>query len=201
MADKLPPVPLVPASIFPPSSSGLVAHPFQDASEKFGMGGFFVDEAAGCIRYYIEEWPTHPVDVGAALRARPRRWTIAAAELFAELVAVEAVIRFTDLSYITDYTDNEVARAVANRGTSDAAALAPIVTALQSAVLGAGARLRTVRVTTKENSVSDALSRGDLTAVHTLADAAALPAVPFSVPVWMWSLLGALDTPVVPALR
>ena len=48
MADSLPPVPLVPAvSISPPASSGLVAHPFQDASERFGMGGFFLDEAAG----------------------------------------------------------------------------------------------------------------------------------------------------------
>ena len=53
MADHLPPIPLVPASIFPPAASGLVAHPFQDASEKFGIGGFFHDSEAGCFRYYI----------------------------------------------------------------------------------------------------------------------------------------------------
>ena len=64
-------------------------------------------------------------------------------------------------------------------------------------MLGVDRRLRTVRVTTKENSVSDALSRGELTAIHVLAAAANLQAVPFTVSDWMWSLLGALDTPVV----
>jgi hypothetical protein len=101
-------------------------------------------------------------------------------------------------TFITDYTDNEVARAVANRGTSDAPALAPIVTALQTVVIQADRRLRTVRVTTKENSVSDGLSRGDLTPMLALAAAAGIPAVPFSAPDWMWSLLGALDTPITP---
>ena len=200
MADSLPSVPLVPASIFPPAASELAAHPFQDASEKYGMGGFFLDEAAQCFRYFITKWPTSPVDVGAALAARPRRWTIAAAELFAELVAVDAVVRYTEASFITNYTDNEVARAVANKGTTDAPALTPIVTALQSIVISSGKRLRTVRVTTKENSVSDGLSRGDLTPLHALAAAAGIPAVPFSAPRRMWSLLGALDTPIIPGL-
>ena len=197
MADRLPPIPLVPASIFPPAASGLVAHPFQDASEKFGIGGFFHDSEAGCFRYYIMGWPGY---VGDALQARPRRWTIAAAELFAELVAVDAVVRYTGREFITNYTDNEVARATANRGSSAVAVLAPIVIALQSTVITAGRRLRTVRVTTKENSISDALSRGDPTPMLALAAAAAIPAIQFAVPAWMWSLLGPLDTPVIPDL-
>jgi hypothetical protein len=192
---SMPSVPLVPASFFPPAAAPGCIHPFQDACETYGIGGFFHDVTAGCFRYYIMKWP---VWVGEALRARPRRWTIAAGELFAELVAVDAVVRLTDMLYITDYTDNEVARATANRGSTTLASLEPLVVALQSVVISAGRHLRTVRVSTKENSISDALSRADVAPMLALADEAGIPAVPFPVPPWMWSLLGPLDTPISP---
>jgi hypothetical protein len=194
----MPTVPLIPASFFPPSAAAECIHPFQDACETYGIGGFFYDAGvgdAGCFRYYIMKWPPF---VGEALRARPRRWTIAAGELFAELVAVDAVVRFTAKQYITDYTDNEVARATANRGSSAVPSLEPLVVALQSVVLSSGRHLRTVRVTTKENSISDALSRADTAPMLALAAEAGIPAIPFPVPHWMWTLLGPLVTPISP---
>ena len=150
-------VPLVPRSAFPPMCEPGHVLVFQDACET-GHGGWFVTDLH--LFYFAEPWPEHLV---AALTARPRHWYMSHAELLAEAIAVDAVIAMVpNVSFITDLTDNEAARAAANRGTSTSPGMAAPAVAIDDALLRADVTMRTVRVTTTENAVADALSRGAL---------------------------------------
>ena len=157
-------VPLVSRSAFAPFGHATHAIAFQDASECFGMGGWFVSDTT--FYYYSEPWPdaTAAVDLGAALRARPRRWWITHSELLAEAFAAEAVFEhMPHITHLTDFTDNEAARGAANRGSSSASPGMHVAAALLDDMsTAAGVTMRTVRVTTSENWIADQLSRGEL---------------------------------------
>ena len=157
MIPALPDIPLVPRSTFPPFWNERHAFAFQDASEKFGIGGWFISDTH--LFYYIEPWPTH---LGEALRARPRRWYITHGELLAEVITVHAVIeKLDDIDFLTDFTDNDAAKGAANRGSSSSEGMDVAAHWLDVQCQEAGISMRSERVTTKENSVSDLLSRGE----------------------------------------
>ena len=127
------------------------------------MGGWFVSDTH--FYYYMEPWPdaTAAVDLGAALKARPRRWWITHSELLAEAFAAEAVFEhMPHVTHLTDFTDNEAARGAANRGSSSASEGMHVAAVwLDDAATAAGVTMRTVRVSTTENWVADQLSRGE----------------------------------------
>ena len=156
---NLPRRPLAPRAEFPQLDAADSTVIFQDASGSWGIGGFFVDGDDAC--YFSEPYPPD------LLRALARReLSIGPAELAAELAAVLLAIerRGAAAPFFTDFTDNESARVAATKGTSGAASMAPMAHELASATAAAGVTLRTLRVTTKENAVSDALSRDGSTA-------------------------------------
>ena len=180
----LPRRPLLPRSEFPPLDDGESTVLFQDASGSWGIGGFFVD--GGDMIYFSEQYPP---DIAAALRAR--RLSIGPAELAAELAAVLlALERRLAAPYFTDFTDNESARVAAMKGTSGSPTMGPLAHALAAATAQAGVALRTFRVTTDENKISDDLSRDGSTR-HLLKAAAAaqLRVVRVGVPDRVWQLL------------
>ena len=93
---------------------------------------------------------------------RERVISIATTELAAELALVQLVAARRSEGaevYITDFTDNEGARAAAQRGTATSAAMAPLAEAMAQLVAKEGMTLRTARVTTDENKLTDGLSR------------------------------------------
>ena len=188
--EHLPTVPLVPLSNFPPLSEPGSSVVFQDASSTFGMGGFFVTRDA--VHYVQEEWPKEVIE---ALAANPRRWTIAAAELWAELVLLRLAHLRGVRGHITDFTDNEAARAAANLGGSRAPQLQPIAAAIAACASDPSFALRTLRVTTHENGIADDISRADLRSVTALATSLGLPLLRASaaeIPgIWDLVILGA----------
>ena len=142
-----------------PEPASIVELQAQLASSWGSAAGFFVDGDDAC--YFSEPYPPD------LLRALARRdLSIGPAELTAELAAVLLAIerRGAAAPFFTDFTDNESARVAATKGTSGAASMAPMAHELASATAAAGVTLRTLRVTTKENAVSDALSRDGSTA-------------------------------------
>lgn len=150
-----PSIPLVPRASAPPPDTESAPIVFQDACET-GMGAFTL--AGDELLYITEEWPD---DITGALQARPRRTFMSTAELFAELVAVRLFLPLLpDATFITDFTDNEAARAAATRGDSASAQMRPLALALAELMRDSGCLIRTLRVTTKENETSDTLSRG-----------------------------------------
>ena len=74
------------------------------------------------------------------------------------LIILDRIRDRSEHIYVTDLTDNESARAAANKGKSQAATMDPIARAIQE--WGRDHRsLRTLRVTTKENATADDMSR------------------------------------------
>ena len=143
---------------------------FQDASGEWGVGGMFV--RGGCM-YFMQA--RYPPDVQAALRSRDI--SIATTELAAELAMVQLVLRVREGEeelYITNFTDNEAARAAATKGTASAASMAAAAEELARQVGTAGVALRTARVTTDENKITDGLSRGSRARLHAAAKEAGL---------------------------
>ena len=117
----------------------------------------------------------YPEDVQAALSRRGI--SIATTELAAELAAVLMILEGREGAeelYVTDFTDNEAARAAATRGTAAAASMGPLAAELARVVGEAGVALRTARVTTDENKITDGLSRGSRAALRRAARAAGL---------------------------
>ena len=181
----LPPRPLVPRAEFPQLDAADSTVLFQDASGSWGIGGFFVDGDEAC--YFAEPYPS---DLKEALATR--QLSIGPAELAAEVAAVLLALerRGRTAPFFTDFTDNESARAAATKGTSGTATMAPLAHALASATAAAGVALRTLRVTTKENAVADALSRdGSTDALERAAAAARLTPVRLEVPRAVWDLM------------
>ena len=85
------------------------------------------------------------------------------AEILAEVFAVAlAIVELPGTEFITNFTDNDAAKAAANRGSSSKEGMARPANWLDDATHDAGIIMRTVRVTTKENAIADALSRGDV---------------------------------------
>ena len=153
-------VPLVPRSAFAPYHHPTHTIAFQDASECYGMGGWFPSDTH--LYYFVEPWPT---ELGTALRARPREWFITHSELLAEAFAIDMVARFKpDTTHLTDFTDNEAARGAANRGSSTSEGMHTAAVWIDEATTAANITTRTMRVTTHENWVADQLSRGILDA-------------------------------------
>ena len=86
---------------------------------------------------------------------------ISAGECFAELQALRMTKQsaFTTL-YISDFTDNEGARVAVTKGGSNKQTMRKCAELIQELAADEGWALRTRRVTTTENSLSDSLSRG-----------------------------------------
>ena len=101
-----------------------------------------------------------PEDIRAAIE--DGRWSISPAELWIELVMIRLIIDNTarDRSFfVTDFTDNESARAAANRGASKTMSMDDMASDIAICVSEPSTSLRTMRVTTSENHTSDRLSR------------------------------------------
>ena len=149
-------VPLIPRSVFPPFVHAHHVIAFQDASESYGIGGWFFSEST--FFYFLEPWPEM---LGEALRERPRRWFITHGELVAEAFAIHAVIeQIPSTEYLTDFTDNDAAKGAANKGSSASEGMDVAAHWMDVACQSAEVVLRTERVTTLENKVADLLSRG-----------------------------------------
>ena len=174
---------LIPGHPAPPLDASDSTLIFQDASGSWGIGGFFIDGDEMC--YFSEPYPA---DIAAALAARSL--SIGPAELAAELAAVLLAMERRG-GYFTNFTDNESARAAATKGTSGSSSMAPLAHALAEATTLSGIALRTLRVTTKENAISDGLSRdGSTAALQAAAAAAGLRlADQMAVPERVWQLL------------
>jgi hypothetical protein len=167
-----PTAPMSPASSFPPFGAPNHAIVFQDASTTFGVGGFALMHAS--IHAMRIEWPEW---VRRAFRED--RWSISPAELWAERVMLRVVDGAAPQSQplcLTDFTDNEAARCAANSGHSKAPAMHVIATDMHEWASARGVMMRTARVTTKENAISDGLSRADgADALDALAAATGFP--------------------------
>ena len=186
---SLPRVPLVPRSAFPPLHAADSVVGFQDAAGSWGIGGFFV---MGSTLYFFQE--RYPPDVQRALQSRSI--SIATTELAAELALVQLVVAQREaggegstVGYITDFTDNEAARAAAQRGAASSAAMAPLAEAMALLVAESGVALRTARVTTDENKLTDGLSRGSREQLEWAARDAGLRVVELGVEGRMWDLV------------
>tara|TARA_B110001450_G_scaffold17306_1_gene15953 strand:+ start:273 stop:6269 length:5997 start_codon:yes stop_codon:yes gene_type:complete len=80
--------------------------------------------------------------------------------------------------YVSDFTDNDAALSVANKGTSQSPAMQLVADHMKGWPEENDAILRTARVTTKENFTSDAMSRPDGEhAAHKLAETLGVPLV------------------------
>ena len=174
-------VPLVAASAFPPPESPHTLLVFQDASTSTGIGGWF---ARGGTLYYVhEEWTAAQLQLFA-----DGTWSISPAEAWAELVLLSlAAAHAPDARTVTNFTDNESTRAAARRGSSRSSAMDPLARAIAALGVQGGRITRTVRVTTKENALADALSRGDYDAVTAAAAHLRLHAVRLRVPDELWA--------------
>jgi hypothetical protein len=182
----LPRVPLVPRSAFPPLQAAQSIVGFQDAAGEWGIGGFF---GRGSKLYFFQE--KYPVDVLQALRSRSI--SIATTELAAELALVQMVAAVrraegqeTAAVYVTDFTDNEGARAAAQRGTATSPAMAPIAEEMARLAAAEGIALRTARVTTDENKLADGLSRNSRAQLEWAVADAGVEAVELAVDASVW---------------
>ena len=178
-------LPLVPSSYYPPADSFAHITIFQDASSKTGAGGWMLVE--GKLHGVSLRWPMW------LLRAMEEmRYSISPAEAWTEaamLAILKGIKRRCPHSFVTDFTDNESARAAANRGRSNAPAMHIIAQAIARVSSGGDYSLRTMRVTTKENATSDAMSReGGIQAGRDLAAAMGVEFVEHTIeaddPLW-----------------
>ena len=93
------------------------------------------------------------------------RWSVSPAELWIEMVMLRLVMEEivwpddTFVLYVTDFTDNESARATANKGNSATVSMAVMGRRIANMTARPQIVLRTMRVTTKENMTSDGTSR------------------------------------------
>ena len=116
---------------------------------------------AGVLHGVRVEWPEWVREVMAE-----GRWSISPAELWIELVltritknvAASAGPSFQPEVFLTDFTDNESARAAANKGDSSKQTMGVIAREMARDT-SRGMVVRTFRVTTKENAAADAMSR------------------------------------------
>jgi hypothetical protein len=186
---RLPRVPLVPRSAFPPLHAPQSVVGFQDAAGEWGIGGFF--GMGGKLYFYQEKYPP---DVLKALRSR--LISIATTELAAELALVQMVVeqrraegRGGEALYVTDFTDNEGARAAAQRGTATSPTMAPIAEEMARLAAAEGVALRTARVTTDENKLADGLSRDSRAQLAWAVADAGVEAVELRVDEGVWELV------------
>ena len=127
---------------------------------------------------------------------RSRSISIATTELAAELALVQMVVerqtaagRGGEALYVTDFTDNEGARAAAQRGTATSPAMAPIAEELARLTAEAGIAVRTARVTTDENKLADGLSRDSRAQLEWAAADAGVEAIELMVDESVWELV------------
>ena len=184
---SLPRIPLAPRSEFPPIHTRASVLGFQDASGSWGIGGFFV--SGDTLFFYQEQYPA---DIRRALERR--EITIATTELAAELALVAAVAARrrsgeVEAAYMTDFTDNEAARAAAQRGTASSATMAPLAEELARLVAAEGLALRTARVTTDENKLTDGLSRASRAQLMWASADAGLEVVEVAVEERVWEVV------------
>lgn len=181
--DNLPEVPLVPASAFPPPESEQSLVVFQDASTSTGYGGWFVWRD---VLYFVADaWPP-------AVRQAftDGRWSISPAEAWAELLMLSLASQVAaDATAVTDFTDNESTRAAARKGRSSSATMRPIAERIAALSSVSGRVVRTLRVTTLENKLADALSRGEEDAAVKAARELGIPAHRLSAPRHLLDLL------------
>ena len=148
-------LPLVPASYFPAFGSFVHIVGLQDASSTTGGGGWLLVE--GKMHGISVRWPLWLIEA-----MRQMRYSISPAELWTELALLVILLRVQRRcvhSFVTDFTDNESARAAANRGRSATASMHPIAQAIARIANRDDITLRTLRVSTKENATADAMSR------------------------------------------
>ena len=185
---NLPRVPLVSTSTFPAMEEAGSAVIFQDASTGYGIGGFVWAE--GSLVWMAERWPPH---IYPMFQGVDRRIPITAGELFAELVMVYHLARRGGkVGFVTDFCDNEAAKAAANKGSSTSLSMVDMAARLAEEVTRAEMVIRTLRVSSKENSVSDGLSRGEGHHAVDLAEAAGVPVgrvERVGVPGELWDML------------
>ena len=147
-------VPMNPKSSWPPITDLASAPVFQDASGRHGAGGWGIaDGELHCVRYAWPQAVAESLAVGD--------WSISPAEAWILKVCIAMISSATPRRplYITDFTDNESARAAANKGSSNSRAMNLIATALTRVTTARRLSLRTFRVTTTENRTADDLSR------------------------------------------
>ena len=153
-------MPLTPKSSFPTFESTWHIITFQDASTSTGAGGWALINAH--LHGIRVEWPQWVIDAFAQ-----NLWSISPAELWIIRVVLRIVGERANQRtpfYITSFTDNESARAAANKFTSNAPAMHVIAHDIglwfnRIAGVSASVSMRTMRVTTKENATADAASR------------------------------------------
>ena len=163
---------------------------FHDASGSFGVGGWFID---GDTFYFVSK--AYPQEIQAAMRASPPVISISATELLATSMMVAlARERRPRAPYITSFTDNEAARAAATKGGSGSAAMAPVAERLARETADGGFLLRALRVSTKENTVADGLSRFPPLDPTAVATSLGLSTLRLHVPPRLWSDLSGLIT-------
>ena len=147
-------VPMNPKSSWPAITDPASAPTFQDASGRRGAGGWGIAEGElHCVRYVWPQAVAESLAVGD--------WSISPAEAWILKVCVAMMSHATPRRplYITNFTDNESARAAANKGTSNSRAMNLIATATARLTTARRLSLRTMRVTTHENRTADDLSR------------------------------------------
>ena len=181
--DNLPEVPLVPASAFPPPESEQSLVIFQDASTSTGYGGWFIWDSI--LFYVADAWPS-------AVRQAflDGRWSISPAEAWAELLMLFLASQVaSEATAVTDFTDNESTRSAARKGRSSSDAMRPIAEGIAAFSGQTGRVVRTLRVTTLENKLADALSRGEEEAAAKAALALGIPAQRLFAPTHLLDML------------
>ena len=178
-------LPLIPCSYFPLLDS--VAHMVgaQDASTSTGAGGWMLIE--GDLHGFSVRWPMW---LAAALREG--RYSISPLELWALLAntIIPTRLRKREVHhYLTILTDNESARAAANRGRSHAATMHIIAQEVAGVASRDDMTMRTLRISTKENETADNMSReGGIEAGRALAKAMGVKFIEHEIahddPIW-----------------
>ena len=168
-----PSLPLVPRSTFPPAHDLSSVTIFQDASTSFGAAGWAL--VCGTMHSIRLEWP-----MWVKVLIHEGVWSISPGEAWILHVMLEIVLRGWSGGklFITTFSDNESAKAAANRLSAVPVAMSAIADALGSSVRGAKAHMRAMRVTTHENATADADSReGSGGAAAALAERMGVPHV------------------------
>jgi hypothetical protein len=153
-------MPLTPRSSFPVFESCTHILTFQDASTSTGAGGWALVNSV--LHGICIIWPQWVLDGFAQ-----RRWSISPAELWILRVVLRIVGQVADQRFpifITAFTDNESARASANKLGSNSEPMNVIARDMAAWLcrlegVCKAVSIRTVRVTTKENASADDASR------------------------------------------
>jgi hypothetical protein len=157
-----PTMPLSPRSSFPPFISSTHILTFQDASTSFGAGGWaLINSHLHGIRIKWPDWVKNAFE--------QKLWSVSPAELWIERVVLRIVGHHANTRipvYITAFTDNESARAAANKLSSSSHAMSVIAEDMAAWLdrMGGVCKMitaRTMRVTTTENATADKASRSD----------------------------------------